>query len=92
MKEAAYGQTQLTDASQVIVFATETNITENTVKTYVDLIAETRQMERSHLHAYEQTMIGTVDRLADDQKIAWSTKQTYIALGVLLTAAAELGH
>jgi nitroreductase len=90
LKEAAYGQSQLTDASQVIVFATETNINEQLVKDYVDLIAETRHMDRSHLHAYEHTMIGTVDRLSDDQKITWSAKQTYIALGILLAAAADL--
>ena len=53
---------------------------------------KTRHIERTHLAGYEQTMIGTVDRLAEDQKITWSHKQAYIALGVLLTAAADLGH
>ena len=90
LKAAAYGQPQLTDASQVIIFASETRIDEALVKRYVDLIASTRNVDRSSLAEYEQVMIGTVDRLAQDQKITWSHKQAYIALGVLLTAVADL--
>jgi nitroreductase/dihydropteridine reductase len=91
LREAAYGQPQLTEASQVIVFASETNIDEAMVNKHVDNIAKTREIGREHLAAYEQTIVGTVDRLSEDQKIAWSNKQAYIALGVLLTAAAEMG-
>ena len=91
LREAAYGQPQLTEASQVIVFASETNIDEALVNKYVDNIAKTREIGREHLAAYEQTMVGKVDGLSEDQKIAWSNKQAYIALGVLLTAAAEMG-
>jgi len=91
LRDAAYGQSQLTDASQVIVFASETVIDSALVNKYVDRIAEVRHMERVHLGAYEDTMVGTVNRLAEDQKMTWSNKQAYIALGVLLTAAADLG-
>lgn len=91
LRDAAYGQSQLTDASQVIIFASETVIDSALVNKYVDRIAEVRHMERVHLGAYEDTMVGTVNRLAEDQKMTWSNKQAYIALGVLLTAAADLG-
>jgi nitroreductase/dihydropteridine reductase len=91
LREAAHGQAQLTDASQVIIFASETAIDEALVNKYVDNIAHTRHITRDHLAGFEDTMIGTVNRLSEDQKIAWSHKQAYIALGVLLTAAAEMG-
>jgi nitroreductase/dihydropteridine reductase len=91
LREAAYGQSQLTDASQVIVFASETVIDKDMVVKYVENISRTRGVAREHLAQYEHTMTGTVDRLAEDQKITWSHKQVYIALGVLLTAAADLG-
>ena len=90
LRAAAHGQPQLTDASHVIVFASETNINENLVHKYIDNIASTRHIDRQHLAGFENMMIGTVDRLSSDQKIAWSHKQAYIALGVLLTAAAEM--
>jgi nitroreductase len=91
LREAAHGQAQLTEASQVIVFASETTIDEALVNKYVDNIAQVRSVGRHHLAAYESMMVGTVNRLSEDQKIAWSHKQAYIALGVLLTAAAEMG-
>ena len=91
LRQAAYGQPQLTDASHVLVFASETVIDEALVVKYVENIAATREISREHLAEYEKIMTGTVDRLAEDQKITWSHKQIYIALGVLLTAAAELG-
>lgn len=91
LREAAYGQAQLTDASQVIVFATETKIDEALVNKYVDLIAATRQLSLDKLEPYQQVIAGKVNRLAHEQKINWSNKQAYIGLGVLLTAAADLG-
>jgi len=90
LREAAHGQAQLTQASHVIVFAAETNIDEAYVKKYIDLIAKTREIGREHLVAFEQIIMNNVNNLTEDQKIIWASKQAYIALGVLLTAAAEL--
>ena len=91
LREAAHGQAQLTEASQVIVFASETNLDEAYIKHFIDFVAEKRHIERENLEGYEQMLMGNVNRLTEDQRIAWSNKQTYIALGVLLTAAAEMG-
>lgn len=91
LREAANGQPQLTDASQIVIFASETNVDAEYVKSYIDHIAETRQIGRENLEGFEQAINGNVSNLTAEQKITWSHKQTYIALGVLLTAAAELG-
>lgn len=91
LREAAYGQQQLTQASQVIVFAAETNVDEAYVGKQIDLIAKTREIGREHLAAFEQSIVANVNRQTEDQKIVWSHKQAYIALGVLLSAAADLG-
>ena len=91
LRMAANNQAQLTDASQVIIFASETNLDEVYAKNYIDLVAKTRSVERENLAGFEQMIVGNINRLDDAQKLAWSHKQTYIALGVLLTAAAELG-
>ena len=90
LKEAAYGQSQLTDASQVIVFAAETEINEAYVKRFIDDVASKRQVDRSYLEQYEKVILGAIGHLGEDQKIAWAHKQAYIALGVLISAAAEL--
>ena len=91
LREAAYGQAQLTHSSHVIVFAAETGIGEDYVKNYVDEIAKVRNVERDNLAGFEKVIMGVVDQLAEDQKTVWAQKQAYIALGVLLTAAAEMG-
>lgn len=91
LKAAAYGQAQLTDASHVIVFAAETSINDEYVKKYIDEIAKVRQVGRENLAGFEQLLSGVVNGLTQDQKTVWAQKQAYIALGVLLTAAAELG-
>ncbi len=91
LRAAANGQPQLTDASQVIILASETNVDESYVKNYIDHVAKTRQIGRENLEGFEQMINSNVSNLTQDQKIIWSKKQAYIALGVLLTAAAEMG-
>ncbi len=91
LREAAHGQPQLTDASQIIIFASETNLDAAYVKKYIDHIAKTRQIARESLEGFEQAINGNISKLTAGQKIEWSHKQTYIALGVLLTAAADMG-
>lgn len=90
LKDAAFGQSQLTDASQVIVFAAETEVNEAFVAKYIDSIASTRNVDRTYLADFENMMNGTIERLSEDQKIAWAHKQAYLALGVLISAASEL--
>jgi len=91
LREAAYGQSQLTDASQVIVFAAETGINEEYIKDYINQIAQERGVSREDLKSFEDSMLGIISHQTGDQIIAWSHKQAYLALGVLLTAAAEMG-
>jgi len=91
LREAAHGQPQITDASQLIVFASETNLDEAYVKHYIDFVAEKRQIARENLAGFEQMVLGHMNSLTEDQRIVWANKQAYIALGVLLTAAAEMG-
>ncbi|MDP9046493.1 MAG: NAD(P)H-dependent oxidoreductase [Bacteroidota bacterium] len=91
LRAAGFNQAQITDASHLIVFASETNIDNEFGKNYIDLIAKTRGIARESLAGFEQMVLGSINSQTDEQKIASSHKQAYIALGVLLTAAAELG-
>lgn len=91
LREAGYNQPQITDASQLIVFASETRIDEAFGKGYINLIAKTRGIPVESLSGFQQMVLGSLSNQTDEQKISGSHKQTYIALGVLLTAAAEMG-
>jgi len=90
LRAAAYGQAQLTDASEIIIFAAETNINEDLVKEFIDLVADTRGVERESLAGYEGMINGSVASKTAEERVSWAQKQAYIAAGVLTAAAAEL--
>ncbi|SFS95238.1 nitroreductase family protein [Mucilaginibacter polytrichastri] len=91
LKAAAYSQTQITDASQVIVFAAETKLDEAYVNKYLDEVVKVRHTSHESLEGYKGMMLGSINGLTDEQKTTWAHKQAYIGLGVLVSAAAELG-
>jgi len=89
---ASWGQSQIIDASHLVVFTIKKNLSEKDVDAYLDRIAEIREVPRDSLHALRQTLIGSVIRGWDDaRRREWSSRQAYIALGNFLTSAALLG-
>jgi len=87
---AAYGQSQVVDASHLIVFANEINVGDDAVEKYLNRIGVTRNIPIESLAGFGNYMKGTINNLAEDAKNIWASKQTYLALGNLLNAAAEL--
>ncbi|MCA1919477.1 MAG: NAD(P)H-dependent oxidoreductase [Flavobacterium piscis] len=90
LKAAAYGQTQITDASQLFIFANDLNAGPESVAAYIKNISETRGVPTEALGGFADMMNGVISNLSQDAKNIWTAKQTYIALGTLLAAAAEL--
>lgn len=89
LRVAAYGQSQITDASQLIIFAAETNINEEFGKRYIDNVAATRNVPREALAGFEGMVLGAINGRTPEQLLIWAQKQAYIGLGVLVTAAAD---
>jgi hypothetical protein len=56
----------------------------------IDEIVKVRQISHESLEGYKGMMLGAVNGRTDEQKLAWAHKQAYIALGVLVSAAADL--
>ena len=90
LKAAAYGQTQITDASQIFIFANDLNAGPESVAAYIKNISETRGLPTEALGGFADMMNGVISNLSQEAKNIWTAKQTYIALGTLLAAAAEL--
>lgn len=88
LKAAAYGQTQLTDASHIIVFARTKTYTTAEVDKFAENIAQTRSIEVSMIKDYVDMMKGTVSSRSQEELANWNARQAYIALGVLLETAA----
>lgn len=90
LQPAAWGQAQLVDASHVLVFANITNIGDAEIDAYLKNMAETRGLPIDALQGYGDFMKSKISTLPVEQRNVWTSKQTYLALGNLLNAAAEL--
>lgn len=88
LKAAAWGQTQLTDASDLFIFAAKTNLSEVDVTEYMNEVSKVRNIPVESLAEYAGMINGSLDGRDNDGKTNWATKQAYIGLGVLITAAA----
>ena len=90
LQPASWGQQQIVDASHLIVFANYTKYSEADINEYIRLVTETRSLQADSLVAYSGFMKGTLHGLSETDFQTWTAKQTYLALGNLLNAAAEL--
>jgi nitroreductase len=92
LRPVSWDQPQITDASHLVVFARKLAITEADVEKFLSLIAETRSTPRSALQPYHDMMVGDLVKGPRSAWVGeWAARQTYIALGNLLTSAALLG-
>lgn len=90
LKSAAWNQTQLTDASQVVVFANHKSLDEAYVDNYIKNIAETRDMNVEDLQGMADMIKNSTLQMPAEMQNEWAQKQCYLALGFLLNTAAEL--
>ena len=90
LKAAAWGQTQLTDASQLVVFANITDFGNPEIDSYIENIAHTRDLTAESLSGFADLMKSKISVLPLEARDNWTSKQTYLALGNLINAAAEL--
>ena len=89
LKIAAYGQPQITDASQLIVFARIKNYSVQHVEEYAQNIVDTRKIDPKVIEDFIKEIKGAVNSQTQEQLAVWNSKQCYLALGFLLFAAAE---
>jgi nitroreductase len=87
---AAYGQKQVVDASHLIVFANEINFGEEGILKFSKNMSETRGIPLESIQGYVDYMKSNIVGLSEEVRNIWTAKQTYLALGNLLNAAAEL--
>lgn len=92
LRPASWGQAQIEEASHLVVFAIKKSMGEAHIARYVDRIAEVRGVSTESLEGYKGMMVGSLVNSPKAARIdEWSARQTYIALGNFMTAAAMLG-
>jgi nitroreductase len=91
LRPVSWNQSQVTDASHLVVFARRTEVTETDVNEFFNQMVSVRQADATKLEPYRQMMLGGVVKGKDAaaQK-DWAARQLYIALGQLMGAAAAM--
>ncbi|MGB0806176.1 MAG: NAD(P)H-dependent oxidoreductase [Salibacteraceae bacterium] len=87
---ASWGQTQISDASHLLVFCNFNEVTPDHIDALVQLKANTQGIPVENLTGYGDFMKKTISGMPADVVKGWTARQTYIALGNAMAACAEL--
>jgi len=75
LKDASWGQSQITDASHVVVFANATAFGEELVDDFLENLSETRNVPLDGLKGYSDFMKSKLMDLPLETKNNWTAKQ-----------------
>lgn len=90
LQPASWNQSQVVDASHVLVFANRSEFGSELVDDYLQNVSNTRGFDISNLKGYGDFMKSKLLDLPNEIKSIWTAKQVYIALSNVMTAAASL--
>jgi nitroreductase len=90
--EHTWGQTQVVDASHLVVLAFKKGLSTADVDRYMQNISAVRQVPVENLQGFAKVINGFLDKPPYPLDVdEWSKRQVYIALGQFMTSAALLG-
>jgi nitroreductase len=91
LRPESWNQSQITDASHLVVFLAERQIGPAEADRLINAIARTRGLDPADLANYRQMIdVDLINGPRSQQIERWASNQVYIALGTFMTAAALL--
>ena len=87
----AWNQSQVTDASHLLVFAAWDHYTAERINLMFDLVNEQRGIRNEGWEAYRQKLLNFYPHRTPEENFQHAARQAYIGLGSVLIAAAEEG-
>lgn len=90
LKAVSWNQSQITDSSALVVFCNYKNVDHNHIDEYLNLKCEIEKTKYDDIKGYGDFMKNKLAEMTEEEQDSWTMRQTYIALGILLTACAEL--
>jgi nitroreductase / dihydropteridine reductase len=88
IQAAAWNQSQIVDASNLIVLCAKNDFTEADVKEFIELNEKEKNLPAGSLKEFEDMLHGHRKSRDANSLKEWMKRQVYIALGKLLTASA----
>ncbi len=84
-------QKQIEQCSHLLVLCTRTELGDEYIRSYFNLVMEQRGTEERILAPFRDFLLKEMGEMSPDNLQAWMAKQAYIALGNLLTVCAIEG-
>ncbi len=88
LQAASWNQTQVTEASHLIVLCARTDVNETYVNDYQISLETNAGMPAGSMDGLGNMIRGSINYLTPEQIIEWNKKQVYIALGQMMAACA----
>jgi len=90
--EHSWGQTQVVDASHLVVLAIKKNLDAADVDHYIEYMSSVRQVPVDALQGLANIIKGFLNSPPNPINLnEWAARQVYIALGLFMSSAAMLG-
>lgn len=90
LKAVSWGQSQVTDASHLVVLTARTDLTQQDIDKWIACLSQIQNTPLENLAGYAGMIASFSNNMSRTEKQAWNTRQVYIALGQLMTAAAVM--
>jgi nitroreductase len=84
----AYGQRQVADASHLFVICIQDEINDADVDYHFDTVKKVRHTQDDVLDPFREGLKSTIQKMTNEKKVEWATRQAYIVLGNLMTVCA----
>ena len=91
INESACKQPQIIECSHLLIFAAWSNLSEKHFDEYITDITEQRGVTKESLAAFKANYMNGMMTRSVEKNFEWAARQTYIALGFALVAAAAEG-
>ncbi|MBK1826488.1 NAD(P)H-dependent oxidoreductase [Haloferula rosea] len=91
LREVSWGQSQVTDADKLVVFAARTDMTPADTERWLTRLASVHGQAPDELTGLGKVIDGFCNNMTVEGRHAWNVRQTYIALGQFMAAAAMVG-
>lgn len=89
IKDYSWGQSQVTEASHLIVFCSLTRMDPEYISRYITRVSQIRSVDRATLEAYERSMHDFLRSQPSEEMSQWMKRQVYIPLGMLIAECAR---
>lgn len=89
IKMISFNQDQVTDCSHLLIFAAWDKYTEERVTEVFNYTMDERGLPHSTMDDYKNNLLGMYSQLGEDWHAHHASKQSYIAFGLAIAAAAE---